>query len=292
MNTIVENNAPASHEAAKYFTAMNFVKAIALLILCSVIYNKISQNYQESIDSQKYLNAPKIDDIYFLDYRKLSSQLRPNEKYRLAKVVDITGDIVTLLYGSMFFVEHKAAKDSIRYGQLRYKKYFEPKRYDLSPLELQAMYDDNAIYMIKRPEKNMLYGNYINNPKRPSKSTIYVPGKRENIEGLSFLAAEYLEDNLDRAFERFSVSADHGFAQGQVNLAQLYLNTQYAPQNLDKALFWFKQAALQSNKAGVLKYVIVCRKVSYCYESDFFQELTQAGVHIKVREIDVKLKTH
>ncbi|MFT5003505.1 MAG: hypothetical protein ACI952_001858, partial [Flavobacteriales bacterium] len=45
-----------------------------------------------------YLTSPKVDDIYFLDFRLLSENLRPNEKYRIVKVVDITSDIVKLIY--------------------------------------------------------------------------------------------------------------------------------------------------------------------------------------------------
>ncbi|NQY50992.1 MAG: sel1 repeat family protein, partial [Colwellia sp.] len=112
-----------------------------------------------------YLASPKIDDIYFLDFRVLSDALRPKEKYRLAKVVDITGDTVTLLYGNMFYLRQQTLKDSIHYGQLRYKGYFESKRYDLTLTQLKAMHDSTAIYMIKRPDLNMLYGNYINDPR-------------------------------------------------------------------------------------------------------------------------------
>lgn len=273
-----------------HITPARVIQTAALAFFCIIIYFIVSESYQDDIDSVTYLKSPKIDDVYFLDFRKLSPDLRPHEKYRLAKVVDITGDVVTLLYGNMFFSAHKAAKDSIRYGQLRYQEYFSPKRYDFTPAELSAMHNKAAIYMIKRPDKNMLYGNYINDPKNEIHSTIYIPGKRENASGISFLNAIYLENNLEQAFEQFTNSANQGFAQGQVNLGQLHLNPAYAPKDLDKALYWFKQAALQSDKAGVLKYVIVCRQVSYCHEGDFFQELTQAGVNIKVREVALKLE--
>jgi TPR repeat protein len=189
----------------------------------------------------------------------------------------------------MFYLRQQSLKDSIRYGQLRYKEYFEGKRYDLSLTELQAMFDSTAIYMIKRPDQNMLYGNYINDPEPDNKSSLYIPGKRENLEGLSLLKAKYIENNLEQAFERFSRSAQLGLAQGQINLGQMYLNAQYVDKDLSLAMYWFKQAALQSDKAGVLKYIIVCRLVSYCNEIDFYQELTEAGVNIKVKAVDFTL---
>jgi len=271
------------------FSVANILKILALLALSLFIYKKSTQSQQEDDASLIYLASPKVDDIYFLDFRVLSDSLRPKEKYRIAKVVDITGDTVTLLYGNVFYLRQQSLKDSIRYGQLRYKDYFEGKRYDLTLSELKQMHDSSAIYMIKRPEQNMLYGNYINEPKPELNSSLYIPGKRENLEGLSLLKANYLENNLEQAFERFSRSAQLGLAQGQVNLAQMYMNAQYVEKDLSQAMYWFKQAALQSHKAGVLKYVIVCRQVSYCQEGDFFQELTEAGVNIKVRAVDFKV---
>ena len=271
------------------FTVANVLKIIVFLTLSVFIYKKSTQSQQENDDSLLYLASPKVDDIYFLDFRVLSDNLRPNEKYRIAKVVDITGDVVTLLYGNIFYLRQQSLKDSIRYGQLRYKDYFESKRYDLTLTQLKTMHDSNAIYMVKRPDKNMLFGNYVNDPKTELNTSLYIPGKRENLAGLSLLKSNYLENNKQQAFERFSASAQLGFASGQVNLAQMYLNGDYIDKDLSQTLYWFKQAALQSDKAGVLKYVIVCRQVSYCQEVDFYQELLDAGVNIKVREIDFTL---
>lgn len=273
----------------QHISVANVIKVLLLLALSIFIYNKSTQSEQEDVHTLTYLDAPKIDDIYFLDFRVLSNNLRPNEKYRIAKVVDITGEVITLLYGNMYYLRQQSLKDSIRYGHLRYKGYFETKRYDLTLSQLKSMHDSAAIYMIKRPDQNMLYGNYINNPKPDYNSTLYIPGKRENLEGLSLLKADYMEDNENQAFTRFERSAKLGFSEGQVNLAQMYLNAQYVEKDLRKAMYWFKHAALQSNKKGVLKYVIVCRKVSYCQEGDFYQELTEAGVNIKVRKLDLKL---
>jgi len=277
---------------SQYFTVAHVFKIIVLLVLCLFIYKKSTQSQQENDDSLIYLASPKVDDIYFLDFRVLSDNLRPNEKYRIAKVVDITGDVVTLLYGNIFYLRQQSLKDSIRYGQLRYKDYFESKRYDLTLTQLKVMHDSSAIYMVKRPDKNMLFGNYVNDPKTELSTNLYIPGKRENLAGLSLLKSDYLENNKQQAFERFSASAQLGFAAGQVNLGQMYLNGEYIDKDFNQALYWLKQAALQSDKAGVLKYVIVCRQVSYCLEVDFYQELLNAGVNIKVREIDFTLSSN
>ena len=54
------------------------------------------------------------------------------------------------------------------------------------------------------------------------------------------------------------------FAQEQIHSGQVYLNGQFLAKNLSQALYWFKEFVLRSNKAGVLKNVIVCLQVSDC----------------------------
>ncbi len=285
----ISNKPVLSSAIINHLNISNMLKIFALVLLVLFIYKKSTQSQYEDDATLQYLAQPKIDDIYFLDFRLLSDNLRPKEKYRIAKVVDITGDIITLLYGNVYYLRQQSLKDSIRYGQLRFKEYFETKRYDFSLKKLQAMQASGAIYMIKRPEQNMLYGNYINDPEPESGTSLYIPGKRENLAGISLLSAKHLEGNLSQAFERFSRSAQLGYAKGQVNLAQMYVNGQFVDKDFSQAMYWLKQAALQSDKSAILKYVIICRQVSACQEGDFYQELTQAGVNIKVRKLDFTL---
>lgn len=276
------------HEVIKkYMSVANGIKLFVALWLCFFIFTKTTESHQEDVDTLTYLERPQIGDIYFLDFRALSDDLRPKEKYRIAKVVDITGEVATLLYGNMFYLHHKAATASIHYGQLRMKQYFESKRNDFSFTQLSTMHADGAIYMVKRPVKNMLYGNYINEPVEFVPSNHYTPGKRENSSGLSFLTSTHLENNYGQAFDRFTRSAELGFAEGQVNLGQMYVNGQYVKKDFNKALHWFNEAALQSNKAGILKYVIVCKQVEACFVEAFYQTLSDAGVNIKVRSEDL-----
>lgn len=266
-----------------------FINIFVALLVIALFVDVYLEGTQEEQATDLYLSAPKVDDIYFLDFRGLSDNLRPREKYRLAKVVDITGNVITLRYGNVFYWQKQGLIDSIRYGQLTYFKYFEPKRYDFTLSQLQEMRESEAIFKVKRPELNVLYGNYVNAFIPKESENLYVPGKRENLSGLSFLKSTYIEDNFAQAFERFTRSAQDNYAQGQVNLAQMYINGQFVDKDLNKALYWLKRASLQSDKAGVLKYVIVCQQVSSCDLGAFYEELTRAGVNIKVRELDFAL---
>lgn len=256
------------------------------LYLGFVKYNHIKTEENQTL---AIITTPQINDIYFLDFRLLSDNLRPQEKYRIAKVIDITGDIVTLVYSGFFYQQQRGAVHSIKYGHLRYKNYFESKRYNMSHNTIKTMYHNKAIYLAKRPIRNRLFGNFVN-PSQPKKSSNYlIYGKKENTKGEAFLKGKFIEGNLKAAFELFQKSSNLGYNKGQVNLAEMYINGQHVKKDFNKALYWLQKASLDSYKPAILKYEIICKQIPSCNIVNFYQELAKSGVNIKVRELDFKL---
>ena len=51
------------------------LKVIMLVALCLFIYKKSTQSQQELDETLVFLAQPKVDDIYFLDFRVLSDSL-------------------------------------------------------------------------------------------------------------------------------------------------------------------------------------------------------------------------
>ena len=283
---ILQNRTPKSINTRK--TVKIAMSCLALIALYFGLL-KYKNDTAEIAQTLAIVSNPKVNDIYFLDYRHLSDKLRPNEKYRIAKVVDITGDIVTLVYGQFLYQYQNAAVNSIQYGQLSYKDYFEPKRYNLSLASINSMVESNTIYLAKRPIRDKLFGNLVGPEKAPESSSQLIYGKKENTKGEAFLNDKFSETSLVKAFDFFQESANLGYVKGQVNLAEMYINGQHVEQNLTQALSWLKQAALQSHKPAILKYGIVCEQVPSCDVVNFYQELTHAGVNIKVRKLDFEL---
>lgn len=284
--TITEQRIVRFPHAIKRFSAF----ILLFLLLASYLgFNTYTSNKTKEDQTNAIIASPKVNDIYFLDFRVLSDKLRPHEKYRIAKVVDITGDIITLVYGAYFYQYQNAAINSIQYGQLSYRDYFEPKRYDLPHETIYKMQADKAIYLAKRPVRNKLFGNVVGHEPYQAKSSQLIYGKKENIKGEAFLQERFSETNLETAFELFQQSSNLGYDKGQVNLAEMYINGQQVKKDLKQALYWLKQASLQSYKPAILKYGIVCEQVESCNIVDFYQELTEYGVNIKVRKIDFEL---
>lgn len=241
--------------------------------------------------TEQYIYTPQVNDFYFLDFRLLESDLRPYEKFRLAKVVDITGNIVTLLYSDFFYSQKGQIETAIKYGHLRYHDYFQSKRYDLSKQALRTMYHDQVIYRVERPRNQKLFGYYISPENIKFRhEPLFVLGKKEYLAGIDLLHNYFLEVNLSLAFEQLLASANLGYPQGQVALAELYLNDDFVDKNLERSLYWLLQAALQSYKPAVLKYIIVCKQVANCHTYDFYQTLLAAGVNIKIKHMEIKLR--
>ncbi|MCJ8319126.1 MAG: hypothetical protein MJK12_05805 [Colwellia sp.] len=266
-----------------YVIATKFIGLFLLLAMLGFWYADIRQENQQT---ELYLVAPKVDDFYFLDYRLMADNLRPNEKYRLAKVVDITGDVISVVYSSAIYSRASLLTSSIKSGQILAGKFFSAKRYDFTLDNLKSLRNDKAILKIKRPIDHWLYGILITKPASSRNTNTVELGPRHNNIGLAFQEATYLKDNFKSAFNEFLLSAEHDYAYGKYNLANSYLSGKYQGKNgkpnVEKALYWFKQASFHPNKSAIEKYTILCRKIDSCDIGKFYQELLDAGVNLQL----------
>jgi len=273
---------------------MHKTKIITLVILAvtavagSLFYKDIKTNEQ----TNAIVAAPQLNDLYYVDFRVIKDNLRPAEKFRMAKVTDITGDVVTINFSSYFYLQEHELNEAIRYAQLRYEKFFQEKRHNYKITELQGLIESGAIVLARRPVADMLDGNVVVPDSHFESSSVFIPGKKENLAGLEYLKLDKNSDKAELALEKFEESADLGFAKGQVNLAQMYLNGTAVEKDLHESLVWFKQASLQAYEPAILKYSIVCQQVESCTIEDFYQELVKSGVNIEfTKQVDVRATT-
>ncbi|TYK64574.1 sel1 repeat family protein [Colwellia echini] len=243
--------------------------------------------------TKNFVAEPEVNDLYYVDFRLIKDNLRPAEKYRMAKVNDITGDVVTINFSSYFYMQEHELNEAIRYAQLRYEKFFQEKRHNYTILELQSMVESGAITLARRPISNMLDGNVVVPDSHFQSSSVFIPGKKENFAGLEHL--KYAKNDpvrAEEALEKFEESADANYAPGQVNLAQMYLNGMAVEKDLYESLALLKDASLQAYEPAILKYAIVCQQIESCTVADFYQELVEAGVNIEfTKQVDVRATT-
>jgi hypothetical protein len=139
-----------------------------LVILCCLLfgaylgYEKYASHIDEQEESSTLILTPQVNDIYFLDLRLLGDILERKHKYRLAKVVSVTGDYVALVYGRVFYQWQNAVVNSIKYDDLNNNGYFKLIPDYIPYSKVKEMRNSGAIYLVKRPIQNKLYGKFVN----------------------------------------------------------------------------------------------------------------------------------
>jgi len=265
-----------------------FTGSIIILLLLSFYFSEEQQKHRQS---QEYINAPKVNDFYYLDYRNVTGDQRPHHKYRIAKIVDITGGTVSLTYGNYFYPLNNSLSDGVRFGHTRNFDYFEKRRHHFSYAELNTLFEQGFIYRVVRPEFHMIGsnkavymidGNAVANPVVAKEEWHYIPGKRQNTQGLAFLNTSYINDRFAQAFELLKQSAELGYAPGQTNLAELYLTGIEGSRDVENAAHWLLQAALQGYQPAIEKYRVICQLEENCQIEDFYRALNKAGTSYKI----------
>ena len=265
-----------------------FTGSILIILLLSYYF---SEEQQKNRQSQAYIDAPKINDFYYLDYREVAGDKRPQSKYRVAKIVDITGGTVSLTYGNYFYPLKKSLSNGLRFGHSTNFDYFEKKRQNFSYAELDSLFEQGFIYRVVRPEFNMIGrnkavymidGNPVTNATDAQKEWRYIPGKRQNTQGMAFLKASYINDRFEQAFILLKQSAELGYAPGQTNLAELYLTGIEGSRDIENAAHWLFQAALQGYQPAIEKYRVICQMEETCQIEDFYRALNDAGTSYRI----------
>ena len=267
-----------------------FTGSIIIMLLLSHYFSEEQEKYRHS---QTYIDAPKINDFYYLDYRKVTGDRPTHHKYRIAKIVDITGGTVSLTYGNYFYPLKNSLSDGVRFGHSTNFDYFEKQRKNFSSQELNSLFEQGFIYRVVRPEFSligrnkavyMIDGNPVTNTTLVKKEWRYIPGKRENTQGVAYLKAGYIDDSFEQAFTLLKKSAELGYAPGQTNLAELYLTSigLEESRNVEDAAHWLFKAALQGYQPAIEKYRVICQLEENCHIEDFYRALNEAGTNYRV----------
>ncbi|AAZ25385.1 hypothetical protein CPS_3117 [Colwellia psychrerythraea 34H] len=132
-----------------------------LLVIIYFGYERYEQHTAEQTETSVLILTPKVNDIYFLDFRLLSDKLERKNKYKLAKVVRVSDDNVAIVYGSFFYQWQYSVVNSIQYGDLSNDDYFMLLPEYIPFTKIKEMRDNGAIYLVKRPVRSKLYGNFV-----------------------------------------------------------------------------------------------------------------------------------
>ncbi|MEW6991239.1 tetratricopeptide repeat protein [Colwelliaceae bacterium 6441] len=265
-----------------------FSGSMIIVLLLSLYFSEEQQKYRQS---QVHIDVPKINDFYYLDYKNVTGEAPSPHKYRIAKIVDITGGTVSLTFGNYFYPLKSSLSKGIHLGHTRDFDYFEKTRKNFSYAELDSLFQQGFIYRVVRPELGliglnmpayMIDGNIVIDPEKVEKKWKYVPGKRQNKQGMAFLKATYIDDRFEQAFVLLKQSSELGYAPGQTNLAELYLSGIEGVKDVQSAVHWLFKAALQGYQPAIEKYRVICQLEEACQIEDFYQALNDAGTAYRI----------
>ena len=246
-----------------------------ILSLLAIAYWQYDQ-YRERVLTQEYLSTPHVNDFYFLNNQKLLENQRPNQNYRLAKIVSIGKDVVSLVYGRFTFQNENMLKKDIQSGMVIDSRYFSKEQNIFTFQQLQQLLSEEAILLIKRPQANILYGSLvINNTIKVSKGTSLA--RFYNNKGEAYMRISHVQESLNNARKNFLRAAELGFTPAQINLSRWYLNEG----KLDRALYWLKLASYKGDKTAINLYLANCPKVEKCDGRQFSQDVTALGFSLK-----------
>jgi hypothetical protein len=138
-----------------------FLLLFGLMVIIYFGYGKYDEHKTEQEESSIFILNPQVNDIYFLDMRLIEDKLERKNKYKLAKIVRVSDDRVAIVYGKFFYQWQYSVVNSIQYGDLSNSDYFTLFPDYISFTKIQEMKSNGAIYLVKRPIQNKLYGNLV-----------------------------------------------------------------------------------------------------------------------------------
>lgn len=124
-------------------------------------YSRYDQHKTEQIETSGFIQNPQVSDIYFLDMGLFKGKVGRKNKYRLAKVIRVTDDNIAIVYGKFTYQWQYSVVNSIQYGDLSNDDYFMSLPDYIPSNKVKEMRNNGAIYLVKRPLKNQLYGNFV-----------------------------------------------------------------------------------------------------------------------------------
>jgi hypothetical protein len=106
-------------------TLNKLVLLACLFVIAYFGYENYVVYEAEQTEASVLILSPQVNDIYFLDMRLVSDKLESKQKYKLAKVVNVMGNNVAIVYGTVFYQWQNAVVNSIKYDDVNNHDYFK-----------------------------------------------------------------------------------------------------------------------------------------------------------------------
>ncbi|MAD89494.1 MAG: hypothetical protein CMK64_07290 [Pseudoalteromonas sp.] len=214
---------------------------IALIVIAYFVHSIYENKQQQAV----FLADPQIDDVLILDMGHINTDRKYQAQYRVAQVLQVGDETVTLKQGSYTYRKKRGAERAIKLDSLMLNNYFRPALLSFKKSELSALYDKGAIDEIYRPTDIYVMGGIVRHRAMPERvpHKLKIAFNQYNQEGVQ----AYLARDFEEARKLFTLAAEQGHDWGQYNLADMLEYGEGGNIDLAGAYKWYKSAAEQSN---------------------------------------------
>lgn len=223
------------------------------LFLAAVLYF-VNAHFNTQKEQLNFLALPEKDDVLILDMGHLQTSRQYQAQYRVAQVLQVEDDKITLKQGRFTYRKQRGAERAIKLDALM-NNYFRPALLTFKRSELADMHELGTISEVYRPKDIYVMGGIVRHRKQPKSLAPVITFNPYNQEGIRF----YQDGNYEQARSSFLKAAEQGDSWGQYNLADMYEYGEGGTQSLEQAYYWYKQATEQNHFKAKEALTVFCQ---------------------------------
>ena len=254
-----QHNEPVTLTKLPLFEQLSLIKYFAGLLLLTWLCSYLYIQHHQSVELQRSILAtPKAYDTYLVHADEFADEpLRP-ENLKVAQVLSFDESFITFQLSNYRYKRNNAITMAMRTSLLVQDDYFSSKTVTLTRTEVNKLYNEGEIYDVLRPHAYSLYGGFVMFPPRPKPLYEGVKLNHHNQQGIMY----YKDNQFKEALDSFLLAAQEGSPWGQLNSAQMYRDGEGVGKDLERAIYWYQQAAAQGNHKAKVELNELCSEYS------------------------------
>ncbi|KPZ55108.1 Sel1 repeat protein [Pseudoalteromonas sp. P1-13-1a] len=234
----------------KYFIGVFLALWVGLFIY--------QQHAAAQAQKQRYLTDPKAYDTYLVHADKFTHEPWTLTNLKVAQVLSFDEQFITFQVSNYSYKRNNGITTAMRTSLLVQNGYFSTDKITLPRSEVKRLYNDGVIYDVLRPSANSLYGGFVMFPPKPKPLYKGLKLDKNNQQGITYFKNGQYSD----ALESFTIAANAGSQWGQLNLAQMYRDSQGVTKNIKTAKHWYEHAIAQGNSKAKIELEEMCDKAN------------------------------
>ncbi len=125
------------------------IEVWAVIVPCVFLANDYFQQEQES-KTLRYLETPRVNDVYFVDFSKIFQNEDPIYKYGTMMVITVEDNQVLLKSSSHAYDGKRGLRKDLKLGEIKDASYYNNQVTQMSIRELLSYYKEDTLFAVYR----------------------------------------------------------------------------------------------------------------------------------------------